>query len=253
MRTFNKNYLYELPEDIQCLIYKKVYQYSLTTICDMREVMDDFNALIAYIKDTENNKNHAIWSIILRTDVGDPYYKYFRYYADYKTDFLQLNKSKMIRYDIAYSTIKYIEFTIYPIQDRIPTVNYNYIKNILEQYIHIFISLYPYYCNNDPYKEQYKNIKDVKLLNSKIIIEYADAYVFKCYIDIYKNILNSYNFMVRILNILTIVNNNNIFPEFNLDFLNDIQDLQEWFEYNTYFSGFTINEKGDTIAPFFSS
>jgi hypothetical protein len=237
------------------LIYKKVFKCSLKIINDKKESINNFNKLVAYIKDNEFNasKNYAVWSIILcnRRDIGDPYYKYFTYYADNETDFLHLNKSKMIRYDVTYSTIKYIEFTIYPIQDRIPLPNYSYIKNTFEQYAHIFISLRHYNGNqcNDTDKE-YRNIKDIKLLNDKIIIELTDTYILRCYIDIYNNILESYNFIVCLLNILSMFNNN-IYPEYNLDYMNDLNDLKDWFTYNIFFSGFKIN--GDTIIPHFYS
>ena len=178
--AFKKNYFYELPDDIQVIIYKKVYQYSLKNISDKREAIDNFTKLVEYINsknNIDNNNNHATWNILLcsRRDIGDPYYKYFAYYADYKTDFLQLNKTKMIKYNSTYSSIKYIDFSIYPIQDKIPSANYNYIKNILEQYAHIFISLRHYNGNqrNDTDKE-YRNIKEIKLLNDRIRVEYTD-------------------------------------------------------------------------------
>ncbi len=257
MSAFAKNYLYELPDDIQAMIYKKVFKCSLKIINDKKESINNFNKLVAYIKDNQFNasKNHAVWSIILcnRRDIGDPYYKYFTYYADNETDYLHLNKSKMIRYDVTYSTIKYIEFAIYPIQDRIPLPNYSYIKNTFEQYAHIFISLRHYNGNqcNDTDKE-YRNIKDIKLLNDKIIIELTDTYILRCYIDIYNNILESYNFIVCLLNILSMFNNN-IYPEYNLDYMNDLNDLKDWFKYNIFFSGFKINGDGDTIIPHFYS
>ena len=259
MSAFVKNYLYELPDDIQVLIYKNVFKCSLKNISDKEEAINNFNKLVAYIKDNQDNapysKNHAIWSIILcnRRDIKDPYYKYFTYYADNQTDFLHLNKLKLIKYDISYSTIKYIEFAIYPIQDRITSSSYNYIKNTFEQYAHIFISLRHYNGNqyNDTDKE-YRNIRDVKLLNDKIIIEFTDTYTFRCYIDIYNNILESYNFIVCLLNILSMFNNN-IYPEYNLDYMNDLHDLKDWFKYNLFFSGFKINEYGNTIIPHFYS
>jgi hypothetical protein len=159
----------------------------------------------------------------------------------------------MIRYDASYSTIKYIEYSIYPIKDRIPSANYNYIKNTFEQYIHIFLSIRYYNgdTNNDNNYE-YINLKDIQLLNDKIIVEFRDTYKFKCYIDIYNNILETYNFIVCILDILSMFNNT-IYPEYNLDYLNNLNDLRVWFKYNAFFKGFVINDKEDTIRPFFNS
>lgn len=261
MRTFKNNYFYDLPEDIQVIIYKKVYQFSLKTITDSKEAINNFNKLIEYIKngkDSNTNpiKNQAIWNIILRRDVDEPYYKYLQYYSD-NTDFLLLNRSTMIRYDVSYSTIKYIEYSIYPIKDRIPSANYNYIKNTFEQYIHIFLSIRYYNGdtnneNNDNNNYEYINLKDIQLLNDKIIVEFRDTYKFKCYIDIYNNILETYNFIVCILDILSMFNNT-IYPEYNLDYLNNLNDLRVWFKYNAFFKGFVINDKEDTIRPFFNS
>lgn len=244
---FRKNYLYELPEDIHIIIYKKVYQGTLAKIREKKVALHKFNKLVAYIKDNHFNKRQAVWSIFLcnRRDVGDPYYKYFTYYADNETDFLHLNKSKMIRCDEAYSKIRYIDFPIYPIQDRIPSDNFNYIKNTFEQYIHIFISLKHYKAITSGTNDKYRNIRDVKLLRDKIRIEFADTYVFRCHIDIYSNILETYNFILCILDVLS------VFPEYNLDYIHDIGDLRDWFALNTFFKGFRMNDKGDTIVPWF--
>ena len=259
---FNNNYLYELPEDIQAIIYRKLYQFTLNTIKDNRCAIDNYNKLIEYIKngkDSNNNpiKNQAIWNIIVRRDVDDSYHKYFQYYADpnaYEADFLILNRTKMIRCDTSFSSIKYIEFLIYHIQEMVPVTNYSYIKNTFEQYIHIFLSLRRYNAyakgDNDDNNNEYSNLKNVSLLNDKIRIEFRDTYVFRCYIDIYNNILETYNFIVCILEILTMFNNNT-FPEYNEGYLNDISDIRDWLKYNSFFSGFRINDCGDTISPSF--
>jgi len=246
MRTFNKNYLYELPEDIQCLIFKNVFNDTLNLIRDNRDVLDNYNKLVEYIKSNHFNtyKIRAIWSIILcyKKDLGDIYYKYFLYYADNEIDFLQLNKTKMIKYNSAYSTIKYIDFAIYPIQDSLPTTNYENVKKILEEYTDIFLS---------NYTDKYTNIKGIELCNNKIRIEYKETHIFKSHIDIYNNILETYNFIICIFNILNMYNN--LYPAYNLEFMNDLDDLREWFEYNSFFCGFILNENGDTIVPSFYS
>ena len=244
--AFAKNYLYELPEDIQTLIYKKAFKVTLNSISNMRESLDNYNKLIEYIKNNHYDvyKSHAVWSIMLcyRKDIGDPYYKYFLYYADNETDFLRLNKTKIIKYNSAYSTIKYIDFAIYPIQDSLPTENYKNVKKILEEYTDIFLS---------NYTDKYTNIKGIELCNNKIQIEYKDTYIFKSHIDIYNNILETYNFIICIFNILNMYNN--LYPAYNLEFMNDLDDLREWFEYNSFFCGFTLNDAGDTIVPSFYS
>ena len=246
MQTFHMNYLYELPDEIQTLIYKKVFKETLNSICDTKDVLDNYNKLVEYIKNNKFDayKTRAIWSILLcyKRELGDPYYKYSLYYADNETDLLRLNKTKMIKYNSEYSTIKYLDFAIYPIQNSLPTDNYNSVKKILEEYTGIFL---------DNYGDKYPNIKGIELCNDKIRIEYKDEYIFKCYIDIYNNILETYNFTVSIFHILHMYNN--LYPAYNLEFMNDLSDLREWFEYNSFFCGFTINETGDVIVPRFYS
>jgi hypothetical protein len=244
--AFVKNYLYELPDDIQRMIYKKAFKETLKSISDMRESLDNYDKLVEYIKNNHYDayKSHAIWSIMLcyRKDIGDPYYKYFLYYSDNETDYLRLNKTKMIKYNSAYSTIKYIDFAIYPIQDSLPTENYKNVKKILEEYTDIFLS---------NYTDKYTNIKGIELCNNKIRIEYKETHIFKSHIDIYNNILETYNFIICIFNILNMYNN--LYPAYNLEFMNDLDDLREWFEYNSFFCGFILNENGDTIVPSFYS
>jgi len=244
--AFVKNYLYELPEDILTLIYKKAFKETLNSISDMQEALDNYDRLIEYIKSNHFNpyKTRAIWSIILcySKEVGDPYYKYSLYYTDNETDFLRLKKTKMIKYNSAYSTIKYLDFSIYPMDKNITTESFTNVKKILEEYTGIFLS---------NYAEKYSKIKGIQLLNDKIRIEYTDAYIFKCSIDIYNNILESYNFIICILNILNMYNQ--LYPAYNLEFMNDLDDLREWIEYNSFFCGFTLNVTGDIIIPRFYS
>jgi hypothetical protein len=246
MQTFKKNYLYELPDEIQSLIYKKVFNETLNSICDMRDALDNYNKLVEYIKNNKYDayKTRAIWSIILcyKKYSQDPYYKYSLYYADNETDLLRLNKTKMIKYNSEYSTIKYLDFAIYPMQDNLPTDNYRDVKKILEEYTGIFLDNYGY---------KYPNIKGIELCNDKIRIEYKEEYIFKCIIDIYNNILETYNFVVNIFNILHMYNN--LYPAYNMEFIDDLGNLREWFEYNSFFCGFSINETGNVIIPRFYS
>ena len=245
MPAFAKNYLYELPEDILTLIYKKAFKDTLNSISDMRETLDSYDYLVGYIKSNhfDPSKNRAIWSILLcyRRNIDDPYYKYSLYYADNETDFLRLNKKMMIKYNPSYSSIKYLDFAIYPIKDRVTTESYNSIKKILEEYTLIYLSNYP-----DIY-----NIKKIELCDNKIQIEYKDTHTFRCCIDIYINILESYNFTICIFNIIN--QYYNLYPTYNLEYMNDLDDLRKWFEYNSFFCGFAINHTGDILIPRFYS
>jgi hypothetical protein len=46
---------------------------------------------------------------------------------------------------------------------------------------------------------------------------------------------------------------NNLYSAYDLEYMNDLDDLREWVEYNSFFCGFTLNEIGDTIVPSFYS
>lgn len=222
-----ENYLYDLPDELHSLIYKNLFKETLSVISDMRETQDNYNKLVAYIKENHyRNYNpevkRAIWCIYNCREVGDPYYKYYQYYADDTTDFLRLNKMKMTAYDRKYSTIKYMEFAMFPIiEDRV--------KNVLEEYARGLLSG----TDTNPIP-----IKTLLLCNQKIRVEFKDTHRFTCCIDIYNGILETYNFIADVL----FANN-----------LDDIMDLRIWFEYNSFLNGFSIRDgsDGDTICTDF--
>lgn len=224
---FHKNYLYDLPDELQSLIYKKLFKETLSVISDMRETQDNYNTLVEYIKENHyRNYNpevkRAIWCIYNRREVGDPYYKYYQYYADDTTDFLRLNKMKMTAHERKYSTIKYMVFAMFPIIE-------DNVKKVLEEYARGLLS------GTIP-------IKAFVLCNQKIRVEFKDTHRFTCCIDIYNSILETYNFIAEVL----FANN-----------LDDIMDLRIWFEYNSFLNGFSIRDggddgcDGDTICPDF--
>ena len=220
-----ENYLYDLPDELHSLIYKKLFKETLSVISDMRETQDNYNKLVAYIKDNHyRNYNpevkRAIWCIYNCREVGDPYYKYYQYYADDTTDFLRLNKMKMTAYERKYSTIKYMEFAMFPIiEDKV--------KNVLEEYARGLLSG----TDTNP-------IKTLLLCNQKIRVEFKETHRFTCCIDIYNGIIETYNFIAEVL----FANN-----------LDDIMDLRIWFEYNSFLNGFSIRDgsDGDTICTDF--
>jgi hypothetical protein len=224
-----ENYLYDLPDELHSLIYKKLFKETLSVISDMRETQDNYNKLVAYIKENHyRNYNpevkRAIWCIYNCREVGDPYYKYYQYYADDTTDFLRLNKMKMTAHERKYSTIKYMEFAMFPIiEDRV--------KNVLEEYARGLLSG----TDTNPIP-----IKTLLLCNQKIRVEFKDTHRFTCCIDIYNSILETYNFIAEVL----FANN-----------LDDIMDLRIWFEYNSFLNGFSIRDgsdgDGDTICTDF--
>jgi hypothetical protein len=239
---FPVNYLYDLPEELQTLIYRKLFKETLGAIDDMRETLDNYNKLIEYILKNnksyndynDQNKNRAIWNIFLcsRRDAGDPYCKYFQYYTDNTTDVLRLNKTKMIRYNSAYSRIRYMDFSIYPLDIKVSDNSYMDMKKILDAYALIFLG---YDADN---ANEYKHIQGLQLLTDKIRIEYKSGEIFRCTIDIYNNILDTYNFITRIFDMLNTYNH--LYPAYDLEYMNDIIDLRNWFEYNSFFHGFTI-------------
>jgi hypothetical protein len=251
---FRNNYFYDLPDELQSLIYQKLFKETLNVISDTREALDNYNKLIVYIQNNNKNKNsneyknRAIWNILLcsRRDVGDPYSKYFQYYADDATNVLRLNKRKMIRNNNKYSMIRYIDFSIYPLDIRVSDASFICMKKILEEYTNLVLC---YDANTA--KNEYANIQKLHLLNDRIRIEYKNNYIFTNTIDIYNNILEAYNFITNIFDILFMYNH--LYPEYDLEYMNDIIDLRNWFEYNSRFHGFTFSESGDIVRPRFYS
>jgi len=259
---FRVNYFYDLPDDIQSLIYQKLFKETLNVISDMREALDNYNKLIVYIQNNNKNsnndhtfKNRAIWNIFLSSSryVGDPYDKYdkyFQYYAnDTKDDaanILRLNKMKMTRNNNQCSMIRYIDFSIYPLDIRVSDASVSSMKKILEKYADIYL------CDDaTTAKNKYTNIQGFHLLNDKIRIEYKKNYVFTNTIDIYNNILEAYNFITNIFDMLNMYNM--LYAAYDLEYMNDIIDLRDWFEYNSSFHGFTFAESGDIVRPRFYS
>jgi len=253
---FHKNYFYELPDELQSLIYRKLFKDTLCVISDTREALDNYNRLFAYIQNNNKKtninsyKNRAIWNILLssRRDVGDPYSKYFQYFADTydATNVVRLNKMKMTRNNNRYSTIRYIDYSIYPLDIRVSDASFICMKKILEEYTNLVLC---YDANTA--KNEYTIIQGLHLLNDRIRIEYKGDYVFTNAIDIYNNILEAYNFITNIFDILFMYNN--LYPEYDLEYMNDIIDLRDWFEYNSCFHGFTFSESGDIVRPRFYS
>jgi len=258
---FPENYLYDLPDELQSLIYRKLFKDTLKVVSDMSDALDNYNKLLEYIQNNNKNysnpinpnKNRAIWNIFMcsRRDSGDPLCKYFQYYTDNVTDVLRLNKTKMIRYNEAYSAIRYMDFSIYPLDIRVTDASFIDMKKILEEYAVIFL-----HYDADTVNE-YAHIKRLVLLNDKIRIEYKNGDVFRCTIDIYNNILETYNFITRIFDILNMYNH--LYPAYDLEYMRDIIDLRNWFEYNSLFHGFTIvtntefADTGDIVRPRFYS
>ena len=224
--VFRANYFYDLPDELQSLIYRKLFKETLSVISDTRESLDNYNKLIVYINENhylnynpDADEHRAIWCIYNRRDVGDPYYKYYQYYADVATDFLRLNKLRMTAEVHTYSAIKYLEFAIYPIKDRI--------KKVLEEYANTLLS------DANPIKAF-----ELSNHNHKIRIVYKETYKIRCYIDIYNTILETYNFTTHVL-----LTYDSLYED------DDIMDLRVWFGYNSFLNGFTIRE--DTICPLF--
>ena len=257
--SFRVNYFYELPDDLQSLIYRKLFKDTLRAVSDTREALDNYNRLVAYIQNNNKNnnnnhneyKNRAIWNIFLssRRDVGDPYYKYFVYFADEAeaaTNVLRLNKMKMTRNNNRYSMIRYIDYSTYPLDIRVSGASFISMKKILEEYAGIVL------CDDaTTAKNKYANIRGLHLLNDRIRIEYTDEYVFTNTIDIYNNILEAYNFITNIFDMLNMYNH--LYPAYDLDYMSDIIDLRDWFEYNSLFHGFSFADSGDIVRPRFYS
>ena len=108
-------------------------------------------------------------------------------------------------WSINYRTLK--EYVLDLVREAEAEQKVEEIKKILEEYTSIYLSNYieTVKANEKEYVREYVNIKRLELCDNKIRIEYVDTVVFKCSIDIYINILETYNFIARIFKILNIL------------------------------------------------
>lgn len=219
MDLFRKNYFYELPEDIQNIIYKIIFN---TCIYD---IQNDKN--IKYIdrlyRTTNNPNNTCVYSITPQGMFSniEKEYKYKRIAA--LENYRHNKMSEMIYLDREHLIEKTSQIDIY-------TISY-FVHPLLaasktfKKYLTIRINLSGYYDNNV--------IKYIKVTGDRIEITFIRK--LKCNADTYYNILVGYNILYNCLSII-------LYSEENITKYVKFIELFRWFERNNNFKGCNIDD-----------
>ena len=222
---FKKNYLYELPDDIQVIIYKNLFNYCIIDI----EKDTNIKYLNRLYRATNNPNNTCVYSIIPNDMLSnDKDYKYKRI-VDHEgfinnsiKNLIYLDRAHLIE-NTSHLHSNTISYYVYPLF----TAN-----KTLRKYLSIRFNLIKYYD-----KELIKNII--------VVGDRADIIFtrnFRCNADIYYNIMVGYNVLYNSLS-------NIIYSEENIIMFNKFVEIFRWIENNKILEGYNISN--DKIIPIF--
>jgi len=245
---FIKNYLYELPDDIQSAIYKMVFSRCITDI----ERDKSIKYLNRLYKATTNPSNTCVYSIKPKgmygedggEDGGDSdccgecvkEYKYRRIAAleaaleaagtckKHIKSLIFLDRAHLIE-DITHSQSNIVSLYIYPL--------YTASKN-LKKYLASRINLVKFYNT--------KMIREITVVDDRINILFTTH--FACNADIYYNIMVAYNVLYNSLS-------NVIYSEDNAVIFNKFGELFRWLEMNNVLEGYNMCD--NKVIPMFNT
>lgn len=244
---FAKNYLYELPEDIQIIIYKKVFAKCIYDI-DNERCLKYLNRLYRAVN---NPNNTCIYSIRPKGMFYDIHYiRDIRDSRDSRDSICEEYKYKCIAMleNFGHNTIATsIKDMIYLDRAYLIEDTTQLRSNIISYY------LYPLITSNKSLKKyltiRFNLVKyyDKKLITNIIVNEDRIDIIFKhnlqCNADIYYNIMVGYNILYNSLS-------NIIYSEENVVMFHKFVELFKWIETNNILEGYNIyNTK---IIPEFS-
>lgn len=234
---FKNNYLYELPDDIQAVIYKNVFARCIANIENDKSIKYLNRLYIA----VNNPCNTCVYSIkpkgmfcdyrdSNREDDSIHEYKYERvalvegFSKKDMRSMIYLDRTHLIK-DISQSQFNIISFYIFPL--------YTASKNLRKYLSNRFNSI-KYY--------------DKIMIENIVIVEDRVDIVFtrnmKCNADIYYNVMVGYNVLYNSLS-------NIIYSEENVVMFNKFVEIFRWIEMNNIFEGYNIyNNK---IFPMFEA
>jgi hypothetical protein len=234
---FKNNYLYELPDDIQAVIYKNVFARCIANIENDKSIKYLNRLYIAVY----NPSNTCVYSIKPkgmfcdyrdsdREDDSIHEYKYERvalvegFSNNDMKSMIYLDRTHLIE-DISQSRYNIISFYIFPL--------FTASKN-LRKYLSNRINIIKYY--------------DKRMIENIVVVEDRVDIVFtrnlKCNADIYYNIMVGYNVLYNSLS-------NIIYSEENVVMFNKFVEIFRWIEMNNIFEGYNIyNNK---IIPIFEA
>lgn len=222
---FKKNYLYELPDDIQVIIYKNLFNYCIIDI----EKDTNIKYLHRLYRATNNPNNTCVYSIIPKDMLSnDKDYKYKRivnhegFINNSMKNLIYLDRAHLIE-NTSHLHSNTISYYLYPLF----TAN-----KTLRKYLTIRFNLIKYYD-----KELIKNII--------VVGDRADIIFtrnFRCNADIYYNIMVGYNVLYNSLS-------NIIYSEENIIMFNKFVEIFRWIENNKILEDYNISN--DKIIPIF--
>lgn len=222
---FKKNYLYELPDDIQVIIYKNLFNYCIIDI----EKDTNIKYVNRLYRATNNPNNTCVYSIIPKDMLSnDKDYKYKRivdhegFINNSMKNLIYLDRSHLIE-NTSHLHSNTISYYLYPLF----TAN-----KTLRKYLTIRFNLIKYYD-----KELIKNII--------VVGDRADIIFtrnFRCNADIYYNIMVGYNVLYNSLS-------NIIYSEENIIMFNKFVEIFRWIENNKILEDYNISN--DKIIPIF--
>jgi len=229
---FIKNYLYELPDDIQTAIYKNVFASCIAYIDNDKNI----KYLSRLYRATNNPNNTCIYSIKPKGMFND--YIEYEYAHKYKYERVALiegfnkNNLKSLIYldrkhliqNTSLLRCNIISVYIYPLF----TASRN-----LRKYLSIRFNFFLKYHDKEM-------IKYIIVVDDRVDIVFEHN--FKCNADIYYNVMVSYNVLYNSLS-------NIIYSEENIVMFNKFAELFRWIEMNNILEGYNIyNNK---IIPVF--
>ena len=225
MALFKKNYLYELPEDIQIIIYKIIFNKCIDNIQNDKNI----KYLNRLYNATNNPNNTCVYSIIPKGlfSNGEEY----KYKDIISQDIFINNTMKNIIYldrthliaNTSHLHINTISYYLYPLF----TAN-----KTLRKYLTIRFNLIKYYNK--------ELIQKIVVIEDRVNVIFTQS--FKCNADIYYNIMVGYNVLYNSLS-------NIIYSEENAIMFNNFVEIFRWIEANNILEGYNINN--DNIIPIF--
>jgi hypothetical protein len=227
---FIKNYLYELPEDLQIAIYKNVFANCIAVIRNNKGI----KYLHRLYKAVNNPNNTCIYSIKPTGMFSDYYSDYYYNYKYKRVATLENFTNKSVKEMIYLDRTHLLENTL-QLQSNI--ISYFMFPLLiankhLRKYLTIRFNLIKFYNK--------ELITIMKVVGDRVDIIFTHN--FKCNADIYYNIMVGYNVLYNSLS-------NIIYSEENVEMFHKFVELFKWVEANNVLEGYNIyNNK---IIPIF--
>jgi hypothetical protein len=227
---FIKNYLYELPEDLQIAIYKNVFANCIAVIRNNKGI----KYLHRLYKAVNNPNNTCIYSIKPTGMFSDYYSDYYYNYKYKRVATLENFTNKSVKEMIYLDRTHLLENTP---QSQSNIISYFMFPLLiankhLRKYLTIRFNLIKFYNK--------ELITIMKVVGDRVDIIFTHN--FKCNADIYYNIMVGYNVLYNSLS-------NIIYSEENVEMFHKFVELFKWVEANNVLEGYNIYD--NKIIPIF--